>query len=169
MSSKRHMALIYLTLDLVGGVDKSKKLLEKLSECGEIVAISSVYKRYLTEERQDLSARMEFVVRFETPLPVDQCLHLVLSQCEQGAPGLLQRSHAELTLLTFDDMIVMSPRLTLPYPQMHQDPLIIRCAAEAWGAYEHPIYQKSLSEIAKSALPARQAEFYIQGKSLVDF
>ncbi|WP_374034467.1 hypothetical protein ACES2I_00225 [Bdellovibrio bacteriovorus] len=169
MSPVRHSALIYLTLDLVGGTEKAKALLAKLSECGDIVAISSVYKRYLTPERLDLSARMEFVIRFETMMSVDQCLHMILSDCEQGAPGLLQRSHAELTLLTFDDMILMSPRLTLPYPQLHQDPLIIRCAAEAWGQYEHPIYQKSLSEIARSALPAKQAEFHIQGKSLVDF
>ncbi|WII72975.1 hypothetical protein QJS83_03705 [Bdellovibrio sp. 22V] len=169
MSPTQHSALIHLSLDLMGGVEKSRALLKKILECGEISAISSIYKRYLTPERLDLSARLEFVIRFETSWGVDQVLHLVLSLCEQGQPGLLQNRHAELTLLTFDDMILMSPRLTLPYPQLHQDPLIIRCAAEAWGQYSHPIYQKNLSEISKSALPAKQAEFYMQGKSLVDF
>ncbi|KHD88586.1 MAG: hypothetical protein OM95_08790 [Bdellovibrio sp. ArHS] len=169
MTPVRHSALIHAALDLVGGTEQAKEVLRKLAECGEISAISSVYKRYLTDERLDLSAYLEFVIRFETPLNVDALLHLVLSFSEQGNPGLSKKSHKEFTLLTYDDVILLSPRLTLPYPQLHQDPLIIRCSAEAWGQYEHPIYQKNLSEIARSAVPAKQAEFYIQGKSLVDF
>lgn len=169
MSPLRHTALIYLTLDLVGGFERSRALLTKLSECGDIVAISSVYKRYLTEARIDLSARMEFVLRLETQLSVEQALQLVLTYSQSGEVGLRQKGFIELVLLTFDDVVVMSPRLTLPYPQLHQDPLVIRCAAEAWGQYEHPIYQKTLSEIAKTAGPAKQAEFYLQGKSLIDF
>ncbi|MDG0814875.1 2-amino-4-hydroxy-6-hydroxymethyldihydropteridine diphosphokinase [Bdellovibrio svalbardensis] len=164
-----HNALIFVALDLVGGDAKAKDLLAKILECGEIVSISSVYKRYLTDARVDLNARMEFVIRFETVMSVDQCLHMVLSMCEQGSQGLSQKSHAELILLSYDNAILMSPRLTLPYPEMHTDPLIIRCAAEAWGQYEHPIFQKTLSEISRTAAPARMAEFYIQGKSLVDF
>ncbi|QDK36142.1 hypothetical protein [Bdellovibrio sp. NC01] len=164
-----HRSLIFVALDLVGGEAKAKDLLAKIQECGAIETISSVYKRYMTDARVDLSARMEFVIRFDTVMSVDQCLHMVLSLCEQGAQGLSQKSHAELTLLAYDNLILMSPRLTLPYPELHTDPLIIRCAAEAWGQYEHPIFQKTLSEISKTAPPARMAEFHIQGKSLVDF
>lgn len=169
MSVKLHSALIHVTLDVVGGVEKAKRLLNKFSECGSIVAISSVYKRYLTAERLDLSARLEFVIRLDTQMSIEQTLHLVLSMCEKGGSGLIQQHHIDLVILVFDDLILMSPRLTLPYPQLHQDALIIRCAAEAWGSYEHPIYQKSLSEISKTAAAAHQAEFYMQGKSLVDF
>lgn len=169
MSSPRHSALIHVTVDVVGGVEIAKSILREISACGDIASISSIYKRFLTPEAVDLSARLEFVIRLETGMSVDQTLHLALSQCNQGAQGLVQKTHTELTLLAFDDIIQMSPRLTLPYPLLHQDPLIIRCAAEAWGQYEHPIYQKNLSDISRSAPPARQAEFYMQGKSLVDF
>lgn len=161
MKSASHVALIHVSVDLVGGADRARDLLVKAQESGEITSISSVYKRYLTPERVDLNARMEFVFRFETVWGVDPCL--------QMTKALDQDGKLELTLLCFDDMIVMSPRLTLPYPLLHQDPLIIRCAAEAWGQYEHPIYQKSLSEIARSAPNAKMAEFHSQGKSLVDF
>lgn len=161
MSSARHTALIHVALELVGGVEKAKEILEALTARGDLVSISSVYKRYLTRERLESSARLEFVIRLETLWGVDQVLHLALSLCESNT--------AELTLLAFDNLILMSPRLTLPYPEMHQDPLIIRCSAEAWGQYEHPIYHKNLSEISKLAAPAQQAEFYMQGKSLVDF
>lgn len=160
MSSSRHSALIHVSLDLLGGVEGARKILKQISDCGRVEAISSVYKRYLTPDLVDLRARLEFVVLLDTSLGVDQALHLVLSQCS---------GHSELTLLVFDHMVMMSPRLTLPYPQLHLDPLIIRCAAEAWAQYEHPIYQKSLSEISRSASPVREVEFYMQGKSLVDF
>ena len=166
--NSRHTALIHIALDLVGGVDKARVVLEALTARGDLVSISSVYKRYLTTERLDSSARLEFVIRLETLWGVDQVLHLALSLCEKPPEGPLQKSHTELTLLAFDNLILMSPRLTLPYPQMHQDPLIIRCSAEAWGQYEHPIYHKNLSEISKTAGPAQQAEFYMQGKSLVE-
>ncbi|MBO9668853.1 MAG: hypothetical protein J7501_18795 [Bdellovibrio sp.] len=169
MSQALHNSLIFVALDLVGGEEKARDLLQKISECGDILSISSIYKRYMTPARVDLSARIEFVMRFETMMSVDQHLHLVLSLCDQGSKGLNQRSHVDMVLLAYDDLILMSPRLTLPYPQLHTDPLIIRCAAEAWGQYEHPIYQKTLSEISKTALPAREAEFFKQGKSLVDF
>ncbi|WP_413559246.1 hypothetical protein [Bdellovibrio sp. HCB209] len=169
MSSTLHNSLISVTLDLMGGENKARELLSKISECGDILNVSSIYKRYTSDARNDLAARIEFVIRFETMMSVEQHLHLVLSLCDEGSSGLVQRSHVEMILLAYDDMILMSPRLTLPYPQLHTDALIIRCAAEAWGQYEHPIYQKTLSEISKTARTVRDAEFYKQGKSLIDF
>ncbi|MEK2689470.1 hypothetical protein [Bdellovibrio sp. GT3] len=169
MSGALHNSLISISLDLMGGEEKSRELLGKISECGDIIGISSIYKRYTSDAHNDLSARIEFVIRFETAMSVEQHLHLVLSLCDEGSSGLVQRSQVEMILLAYDETILMSPRLTLPYPQLHTDPLIIRCAAEAWGQYEHPIYQKTLSEISKTARTVRDAEFYKQGKSLIDF
>lgn len=169
MNREGHDSLIYISLDLVGGAEKAKALLQDLSELGSVERVSSIYKRYLTKDRVDMSAHLEFVIRYRSTMNVDQTLQKVLSLCESGAPGLSQRTQCELTLLVFDKTISMSPRLTLPYPHLHTDPLIIRCAAEAWGSYEHPIYQQTLSEIARAARPVQEAEFYLQGKSLVDF
>ncbi len=158
MKTLQHSALIHVSLDLVGGLEKARDLLSRIMESGEISSISSIYKRYLTKDRVDLNACMEFVFKFDTVWGVDQCLQMTKVL---GAE--------ELTILTFDDSILMSPRLTLPFPRLHQDPLIIRCAAEAWGQYEHPIYQKSLSEISRTAPQAEEAEFHMQGKSVLDF
>lgn len=161
MTSVRHTSLIHITLDLVGGTAKAQEILRILSEYGEVAALSSVYKRYLGADQVDLRSRLEFVARYETLRNVDQLLHLIMSMKDDLNKGI--------TLLVFDDLILMSPRLTLPYPKMHQDPLVIRCAAEVWGQYEHPVYEKNLREISKTAPPVTQAEFYMQGKSLVDF
>lgn len=169
MSLEIHSSLIYVSVDLVGGQEKARQILAKFMELGDLASISSVYKRYMSRERVDFSARMEFVVRFDTVMSVDQTLFMLLSLQEHHAAVDKRRSHCELILLAFDQKTVMSPKMTLPYPYLHTDALAIRCAAEAWGSYEHPIYQKTLSEIAKTAEPSRDAEFHLQGKSLVDF
>lgn len=164
-----HNALIYITLDLIGGEEKAKNIIKRINDCGIVSAISSVYKRYLTKPFVDLSARIEFVMHFETSMSVEQCLHLALSFSEQGQQGFFQKSHVELILLAYDHVVIMSPRLTLPYPLLHTDPLIIRCASEIWGTYEHPIFMKTLGEISRTASSISAVEFYTQGKSLVDF
>lgn len=169
MSPEKHFSLVYVSLDLVGGLEKARQIISKMSELGEIEQISSVYKRYLTVDRVDFSARMEFVVRFSTIMNVDQTLYLLLSLSEMILSESRPSSHCELILLAYDNKVLMSPKLTLPYPHLHTDALVIRCAAEAWGSYEHPIYQTTLSEISKSAQPVKDAEFHLQGKSLVDF
>ncbi|MGE5086837.1 MAG: hypothetical protein ACM3MG_11090, partial [Bacillota bacterium] len=96
MSKSIHNSLVYIALDLVGGEAKAKELLTKISECGEILQMSSIYKRYLTAAHVDLSSRIEFVIRFETVMSVDQHLHLVLSLCEQGSQGLIQQSYVNM-------------------------------------------------------------------------
>ena len=73
----------------------------------------------------------------------------------------------KLTLLALDLETLMVPDLTLPHPSLHIDPLVIRCATEVWGNFEHPILKKSLHELARSLPPITNAEFMLQGKSLV--
>lgn len=164
-----HLALIHFSMDLTGGKTHANEILKKLQSNGSVQSISSVYKRYMTADRADINAHLEFVVKYETHMTIDQLLEMALSFCHQKESKFHEAVNTELIVLAFDRQIMMSPKLTLPYPLLHQDPLIIRCAAEAWGEYEHPIYQKNLNEIARVAQPARQAEFYMQGKTLVDF
>lgn len=169
MTPNRHFALIHLRFDVVEGVNAAKTTLKKISFWGQVLGVSSVYKRYTTKEATDLSAYLEFVIHIETSLGVEEVLENLIMYCESGESGIVQSPFVEITLLVFDDLIQMSPRLTLPYPQLHEDPLIIRCASEVWGQYEHPIYQKNLSDMSRLAPPVREIEFYLQGKTLVDF
>lgn len=164
-----HLALIHFSLDLTGGKNQANQVLKQLQVSGKIQSISSVYKRYMTAERADINAHLEFVVKYETQMSIEQLLHTAMSLSHKKESQFQESVNTELIVLAFDRQITMSPNLTLPYPLLHQDPLVIRCAAEAWGQYEHPIYQKNLNEIARVAQPARQAEFYMQGKTLVDF
>lgn len=156
-----HQTLVQISLDLVGGTPVAQKLISNMKRFGEVLAISSVYKRYRGSNRVDLNANIEVALRFATDCAVDELLwHL---------RQIVTDEKAEITLLSYDDLVVLSPQLTLPHPTLHTDLLIVRCASEAWPQYEHPIIQKTLSEIASTALPAVDSEFFLQGKSLVDF
>ena len=161
MNENDHQALIHICADLVGGTVLAQEIVKNLGGLGEVRAIATVYKRYLSSSRADLNSRIETVVRFKTSMAVDELLWHFRQ--------LTRDKKANLKLLSYDDLVVLSPQLTLPNPSMHTDSLIARCASEAWPEYAHPIMMRTLNEIASSTLPAVDAEFFLQGKSLVDF
>lgn len=158
MQRVSHGALIHFSTDLVGGVARAQKALEVLSAQIQFVEISSVYKRFKSSDHADLNAALEFVVKAVTSLEPE----VLMSFLEDGDQKV------RVTLLAYDALIMMSPHLTLPYPELHTDTLIIHCAAEAWGQYEHPVYQKTLSEISHGARVSIDTEFFLQGRTLVD-
>lgn len=153
-----HQALLHIATDLVGGVARSQKYLADLHRQVHLENISSIYKRYQSSDRVDMKAQMEFVCRIQTELGAEELLKVTTHL----------DSKVEASLLVFDNLILMSPSLTLPYPDLHTDGLIIRAAAEAWGSYAHPIYEKTLSDISRDARPVTEAEFFLQGRSLID-
>ncbi len=153
-----HGALAYFSMDLVGGPRRAQEFLHVLPRNIQVSSISSIYKRFQSLEQVDLNARMEFVTKIITDLSPEELLGSLAQLTEK----------IQVILLAYDDLILMSPQMTLPYPDLHNDPLVIRCSAEAWGEYEHPVYQKTLSEISRTALPSSNSEFFLQGRSLID-
>ena len=156
-----HQTLVHVVTDLVGGTPIAQALATEMGKVGEITSVSSVYKRYLGNNRVDLNANIEAVVRLATDCEVDELLWHFRQ--------FIQDKKAALNLLSYDNLVVLSPQLTLPHPSLHTDRLIVRCASEAWTQFEHPIIQKTLSEITSLTRPAGDAEFFMQGKSLVAF
>jgi 7,8-dihydro-6-hydroxymethylpterin-pyrophosphokinase len=71
-----------------------------------------------------------------------------------------------LHLLAFGQSVILDSRLTLPSPRLFEDSLILRCAAEAWGSYEHPIMQKTLEDLAQFAVTNLNVEFYSKSEEL---
>lgn len=158
--------LLFFSMQILAGPDALKKLLEKLKEQTQILDLSSIYKRLPQEPFSEFDATMEGVIKGITVLGANDYFAFV-KDTHRKMIFHMEKYHIDLKLLSYDDFINMTPELTLPYPGLHVDPLIIRCASEVWGQYEHPIFKKSLSEISKDAPPLEGCEFFLQGKKLL--
>lgn len=158
MKQISHGALVHFSTDLIGGPARVQDVLQILNKNIHFTEISSIYKRFKSTEHFDLNATMEFVVKVITQLEPKTLVQL-LSSIEFRVSAML---------LAYDDLVLMSPGLTLPYPELHADSLVIHCAAEVWGQYEHPVYQKTLSEISRGARVSIDTEFFLQGRTLLD-
>lgn len=151
--------LIGFTFPIETEISEIQDSLEGLCECGEIQKASTVYKQYLQKDGKPSVGSIRFVIQFSTYLSAEQSVYLTENNVQKGQP----------LILAFNQQVVLSPKLTLPYPELIVDVLLLRCAAEIWGQYEHPILQKTLGEIVKKSEMKDRAEFLMQGESLIAF
>lgn len=164
-----HKALVFLKVDLIEGTQGIKRILKPLSQHSKIVASSSIYKKFLTPAQDDLNAELWTVVKLETELYLYEFSDMLFNlqgQINQRQIVEGRRGRFTTSLLTFEDEVNMAPNLTLPSPALHSEPLILRCAAEVWGEYVHPVVHTSLAELAKQIVRIHNVEFHSQGREL---
>jgi 7,8-dihydro-6-hydroxymethylpterin-pyrophosphokinase len=162
--TRQHQALIYISVEFTSGLERLRHVFQELRESGETIGVSSVYKRFLTSRHEDLNSEICLVVKFETTFneaELDQALQKINGELLQ-AP----RKHGHCLLLSYDQTVQLLPLLTLPHPQLRNDGLTLRCAAEVWGGYGHPVLGQSLNELVKLSEPMQTTEFFAQGKGL---
>lgn len=93
-------------------------------------------------------------VNFETslpPLPLLEALAGIQSSID-SAPhrdtlGRYIDRVIDIDLIALDDIILDSPRLTLPHPRMHMREFVLTPMAELWPGWIHPRLHKSPSEL----------------------
>jgi hypothetical protein len=162
--TRPHHALISISVEFTAGLEKVRALLGELRQYGDISGVSSVYKRFLTSRHEDLNSDICLVIKMDTDIS-----HGELQQkLEEINAALLQnlRKQGQTLLLSYDRMVQLLPASTLPHPLLRNDGLTLRCAAEVWGGYEHPVLGQTLNELVKSSEPIKTSEFFAQGKSL---
>ena len=62
----------------------------------------------------------------------------------------------DLDLLLVEDLVIASPALTLPHPQVADRRFVLLPAAEVAGSWRHPRFQRTIAELAGAAAPAGQ-------------
>ena len=159
-------SLVLISIKMIAGVEILKRLVIELKSFTWDIEFSSVYVQYETEQRYDFDANMITVVKLATSLGAKE-FSQKLSQIQNHLESFAGIDRVKINPLVVDQETLMVPDLTLPHPSLHIDPLVIRCATEVWGTYEHPILKKTLNDLARSLPPISNAEFMLQGKSLV--
>lgn len=166
MTTESHVVLILVAIDLVAGSSRLKEIFYDFQEIGVVESASSVYKRFLNKRSEDLNSELVVVVKLETRLSYTDLLNYLR---KKERPRNLQNfTEAEnFLLLSYDKMTRMVPGENLPHPLLHGDPLTLRCAAEAWGLYEHPVLGQTLGELVRSNSSGNSnVEFYAQFSKL---
>ena len=115
----------------------------------------------MNERAEDLNSELILVMKIKTHKS-DLELFRFLKQKEKNRGQLQQMRSESFIMLAFDQMTRMVPGQNLPNVLLHSDRLILRCAAEAWGSYEHPVLGKTLNEIVKSEKEIAGVEFFSQ-------
>ncbi len=162
---KTHSALIWTSTDLMAGLERLKSRIQQIGSVGDIVRVSSVYKKFLSHRSEDLNSLLVLAIRLTTDLPSDQ-LFAILQSLEKNDEPASGGEHESLILLAFDQEIRMMPGQNLPHIKLHTDTLTLRCAAEAWEEYRHPVLGQTLQDLVRFSDPLKHVEFFAQGRSL---
>lgn len=157
-------ALIHVTVDFVGGEPVLRAIVSELSRLGVIAGISNVYKRFTTVPSLDSRANLELVLKIITRQSVEEISNVVRALCKMPPENL--NHFVEINILAYGSKVWMSPQLTLPYPNLHSDPLVLMCACEVDSQFIHPILKLALSQL-KVPVSDTLSEFYLQGGRLL--
>lgn len=157
-----HMAMVSISIELTAGQARLKQIVSSFSEIGQIVGVSSVYKRFLTNRAEDLNSELVLVLKIETDLLPEEIFQFL----NEKAQANVGRVSGHFVLLVYDRQVRLMPGQNLPSALLHSDNLTLRCAAEAWGGYEHPVLGQTLNELVRSNEPLNNVEFFAQGRSL---
>lgn len=124
---------------------------ESLAALGRVTAVSP----WLQTAPVGYADQPDFLngaVLLETQLPPTELLHHLLQiELKHGR----DRSHGivkgprtlDLDLLLYDDVVMATPELTLPHPEMHTRHFVLEPLAAIAPEWMHPILQQSIQQL----------------------
>jgi 2-amino-4-hydroxy-6-hydroxymethyldihydropteridine diphosphokinase len=151
------MATAYLGLGTNLG-DKEREIktaVELLAErAGEVLALSRLFKNPPWGFESD-NEFVNAVTAIETTLPPLELLNIT-QQIERDMGRALKTSGPycdriiDVDILLYDDIILLTSRLTIPHPLMHERRFVIVPLAGIAPTLYHPVLKKTVGEIALS-------------------
>lgn len=155
-------AIIFISTDFLSGLSRIKNVLREMSEIGELQRISTIYKKYRSQRSEDLNAVIVTAARWKLNMSEAEVFDLI-----EDIAASVTGGNTEIFFLAATDTVRLVPGENLPHPLLHSDSLVLRCAAEVFGEYRHPILAQTLSELVFCSDPVIDVEFFDQGKGLV--
>lgn len=160
------LALVGIAFPWIETTKMAKAILQELLTKCEIIETTALFKRK-NEKDTDFEATIEFVISISTSEEVLEFSDF-LEKLAQRLPKQRDSGFINLKLLIYDQVVMMTPELTLPHPDLQYDSLTLRLSSEIWSRYEHPILKQTLREIADRRSENIYVQFIMQGQNLFD-
>ena len=150
---------VYLSLgsNLADRPANLRDAIDRLSELGTVVAVSSFYET----EPVETSPQPWFLncaVKFDTEKMPRQLIAAILS-LEQSMGRQRRKEKAprtiDIDILLFGSSIIELPSLTIPHARLHQRRFVLEPMAEIAPDARHPVLKRTMREL-RDALPAGQ-------------
>ncbi len=148
-----HEGIFLLELDQVEGHAQIEVLSDSLCAWGEIKSCSAIYKTISAHPQ----LYWAFRYHFEGP---PQIFNAHIKKILSETPKIITSSKRELNCLCLSDGIALWEEEPLPSLMLTENKFALRCAAEAWPDFHHPILQKNLSELARERLDDQAMEVF---------
>jgi len=169
-------ALISIKTFSGNNIETLKKTVKALSQEFKINKLSSVYTARMTKYTDKAVHQIKTLEDFEGLVVVlrlgckDQPAEVFarLKRIEREMESTTRRG-VVLNLLAFGHQTLMTPNLTIPHPDLHQNPVDLYPSAEIWGDFVHPVLKENINHLTQKISPIKWGQFFAQGKSLLDF
>lgn len=152
--SSEHLCLISISQSIFAPHNLAN-FVSQLNDIGHIAKASAVYRVFHGAEIKVTASLL-----WHTSEDLQSCF-AILTAAERSFKG------TQAILLTYDDMVQLTPQLTVPYPRWLGEAHLLIPAAEIWGDYHHPILQKNLYALAQQFSGQPWGEFFSQGHELL--
>jgi len=151
--------IVYLSLGSNVG-DREANLrnaIDKLSELGEVAAVSSFYETEPVETGPQ-PWFLNCAVKLDTEKMPRQLIAAILN-LEQSMGRQRRKEKAprtiDIDILLFGSSVIELPSLTIPHPRMHERRFVLEPLAEIAPDVRHPVFKRTIREL-RDALPAGQ-------------
>ena len=154
-----HRALIGVQTDLEPSLTLHRRIAKSLYRTADIHGVSGVYQ-YTDNDEQGLTVVYSLRTQSE-PNDLKQKINEITKN--------IKSTRYKIEILVFDDMIVRTPEMMLPYMNLHKLKRWCIPASDLWGDYMHPVEGKDLKFLSETTGSLEKIEFYAQNKTLLDF
>lgn len=160
--SQNSTALIGIEAGLLKGLDTLRWTLESLQRFAEITAVSTVVQANTETERPSLRV----VIKTSLAIRPDQVIKELIQIENEYDEKVKVMEPMRCFLLTYDQVVTITPNLTLPHPQIISNSSWLYCCFEVWRNYRHPVLDLTLERLL-TQVNVTNVEFFSQGKSVV--
>lgn len=167
MTPVNDLVVIHLEVASIQGLDLLRQSLKHLREFLDLDSISSIFRMDQPKAAESERPLVLAVAGSTSLAPRELVAQL------KGIESEVAQAHARFVLsarlLFYGQAALMTPEVTVPYPDLHLRPALLGPAMEVAREWHHPVLRTELRRVAEMHRMKAWGQFVAQGKSVLDF